>query len=99
MVLSFACAADSNATSIKYVLSGTDATTFALSSATAAVTVLEALTDTTQPAETVTVAMVAGDSNAGEVVVEGECPGMGASIIHFHPNDPEAVAMGSWDDV
>lgn len=40
--------------------------------------------------------MVADASTAGEVTVEGECPGMGASVIHFHPNNPDAVAMGDW---
>jgi hypothetical protein len=40
--------------------------------------------------------MVADASTAGEVTVEGECPGMGASVIHFHPNNPDAKAMGEW---
>merc|ERR1719240_847160 len=47
--LGFACAADANATSLKYVLDGTDAAGFTLSSATASVTVLEATTGEQTP--------------------------------------------------
>lgn len=84
-VFGFECSATANATSLKYELTGTDAANFQLASATAAITVKPALEDSAQPDQTVTVAMVADSSNAGEVTVEGACPGMGASMMYWEP--------------
>lgn len=100
VVLGFQCAADANATSLKYELSGTDSANFALSSAKATVTVKAALeAGTTQPEATVTLAMVADSSKAGEVTVEGACPKMGASIIHWAPMGTMTAAMADWTAV
>jgi len=84
--LGFKCSDTSNATSIKYKLSGTDAANFNLDNAKAAVTVEKKATGD-KPAKTITVAMVADSSTAGQTTVEGSCPDMGASIIHWMPSD------------
>lgn len=84
--LGFSCNEGANATSIKYKLSGTDAANFNLDNAKAAVTVEKAATGE-KPAKTITVAMVADSSSAGQTTVEGSCPDMGASIIHWMPAD------------
>jgi hypothetical protein len=97
IVLGFQCAADANATSLKYELTGTDAANFKLANAKATVTVLAALeAGTAQPSATVTLAMVADSSNAGSVTVEGACPKMGASIIHWAPMGSMTAAMADW---
>lgn len=43
--------------------------------------------------------MVADSSNAGSVTVEGACPNMGASIIHFAPADKGMTAQADWKTV
>lgn len=97
VVLGFQCAADANATSLVYELTGTDAANFKLGSAKATVTVLAALeAGTAQPSATVTLAMVADSSTAGSVTVEGACPKMGASIIHWSPMGMQTAAMADW---
>jgi len=84
--LGFKCSATANATSIKYKLSGTDAANFKLDNAKAAVTAEKAVAGE-KPAKTITIAMVADSSSAGQTTVEGTCPDMGASIIHWMPAD------------
>lgn len=96
--LGFTCTDTANATSLKYVLSGTDAANFKLSSLTAAVTVEKKVTGAA-PTKTITVAMVADSSTAGSVTVEGACPNMGASIIHWAPADKGMVAAADWKTV
>jgi hypothetical protein len=96
--LGFTCAADANATSLKYALSGTDAAGFSLSSATASVTVKAAETGE-QTAATITVARVDDASDAGSVAVKGACPDMGASIIHWAPADWGMAAADNWASV
>lgn len=97
IVLGFQCAADANATSLVYELTGTDAANFRLANAKATVTVLAALeAGTTQPSATVTLAMVADSSTAGSVTVAGACPKMGASIIHWAPMGSMTAPMADW---
>jgi len=96
--LGFTCSATANATQVKYVLSGTDVANFRLGSAKAAVTVEKAVTGAA-PTKTITVAMVADSSNAGSVTVEGACPNMGASIIHWAPADQGMTAQADWASV
>jgi len=98
-VFSFECSATANATSLKYELTGTDATNFKLASAKATITVKAALEDSAQPDKTVTVTMMADSSNAGEVTVEGECPGMGASMMYWQPASKDAKAAADWKAV
>lgn len=95
--LGFSCSATANATSIKYKVSGTDAANFVLDNAKAAVTVEKAVAGD-KPAKTVTVAMVADSSEAGATTVEGACPDMGASIIHWMPRDM-GMKVGKFADI
>jgi hypothetical protein len=96
--LGFTCTDTANATSLNYVLSGTDAANFKLSSAKAAVTVEKKVTGAA-PTKTITVAMVADSSTAGQVTVEGACPNMGASIIHWAPAAMGMTAAADWKTV
>jgi len=98
-IFSFECAADANATSLKYTLTGTDADNFRLATDSVAVTVLPALEDSAQPEATVTLQRVDDISDAGTTFVEGQCPGMGASYIYWEPANADAVAFASWDEV
>jgi len=98
-VFSFECSATANATSLKYELTGTDEPNFKLSSAKATITVKPALEDSAQPDKTVTVAALTDSSSAGEVIVEGECPGMGASMMYWQPASADATAAADWASV
>jgi len=44
-------------------------------------------------------AMVADKSKAANVVVEGTCPGMGASWIYMEPRNFKSALLGSATDV
>lgn len=78
-VLGFTCAAAVTGKELKYKIDGTDKGVFSLSSLLVAVTAADAGTKPATPA--MTLAVKADASSAATTVVEGECPGMGASWI------------------
>lgn len=70
---------------------------FSLSATTIAVTAQKAGTKPATPA--MPLAMVADKSTASSTVVEGTCPGMGASWIQLAPRNLNAAPMASAADV
>lgn len=95
--LGFKCAAAVKGKELKYKKDGTDKAQFTLSSATVAVTAQKAGTKPAKPA--MKVAMVADKSKAAATYVEGECPGMGNSWIHFMPRAWGAAPLAAAADV
>lgn len=81
-VLGFKCAKTVTGKELKYKKDGTDKAQFTLSAAKITVTTTKA---GTKPTTAVTVAMKADSSKAASTVVEGTCPGMGASWISLWP--------------
>jgi hypothetical protein len=96
-VLGFKCATAVTGKEIKYKKDGTDKAQFSLSSATIAVTTAKAGTKPASP--TMKVAMVADKSKAASTVVEGGCPGMGASWIALTPSSGLSAPLASVKDV
>jgi len=80
-----------------YDLAGTDKAVFSLSATTIAVTAQKAGTKPATPA--MPLAMVADKSSAASTVVEGTCPGMGASWIQLAPRNLGAAPLASAADV
>lgn len=105
-VLGFACDAAATGTQLNYVLAGTDADSFRLSSTAATVTTMEALAAVANPPLTITVDE-AGSTPAATVVT-GLCPGLGSGWMFLHPVESSAydtadattrVMMASKDEV
>jgi hypothetical protein len=96
-ILGFKCAATVTGKELKYKLDGTDKAQFSLSSTVIAVTAQKAGTKPAAPA--MKLAMVADKSKSASTVVEGECPGMGASWISLTPEALGSTVMASVTDV
>jgi hypothetical protein len=96
-VLGFKCASAVTGKEIKYKKDGTDKLQFSLSSTVIAVSTAKAGTKPASP--TMKVAMVADKSKAASTVVEGECPGMGASWIALTPSSGLSAPLASVKDV
>lgn len=80
-VLSFACAEAATGTTLNYVLAGTDAASFNLASATATVTVGDALAAVAAPPLTITSAASSDVSGAQKTTVTGLCPAVGSGYL------------------
>jgi len=93
-VLGFACAADSETlgNTLNYLLAGTDAASFALSSATVTVTGIEALAAVSNPDLTITPAPSTDTSGAQKTTVTGLCPGLGEGWLAISPVVADAYA-------
>jgi hypothetical protein len=95
-VLGFACAADAETlgNTLNYVLAGTDAASFSLSSATVTVTGVEALAAVSNPDLTITAAPSTDVSGPQLTTVTGLCPGLGEGWLAVSPVvvDPYATA-------
>lgn len=81
-VLGFACAATVTGTTLNYVLAGTDAASFALSSATVTVETMEAVAAVAAPPLTIT---LSDSSTASNSEVTGLCPALGEGWLLWEP--------------
>lgn len=95
-VLGFACNTTITGTKLKYNLDGSDKLQFTIPSE---VTVKGQKAGTRPDAPKMTLAGVASASTPSKTVVEGECPGMGASWICLTPVSWKASILGKATDV
>jgi len=96
-VLGFACAAKVSGSELKYKIDGTDKAQFSLSNAVVSVTAQAA---GTKPSDVkFNLAMKADSSKAASTVVEGGCPGMGASWMSLAPRVMLTTPLTSAKDV